>query len=179
MPYAVITIDKIDKNDGNYMHFKDKSQKAWNCNKPELIASMVEGERYKIDYNETEPKGGRKYGSKYINRARFWEENDGPNTWPDKEAYTGGGGSGSTFSGPKGGSVKKDYDPEVSKRQTAANCAMSYLSNAGVTVEELSTHFPTVAGIVMEYLNGAPKSDTGASDSGSSEVAASDEDFGF
>lgn len=79
--------------------------------------------------------------------------------------------------------MKKDYDPEVSKRQTAANCAMSYLANAGVTVAELESNFPTVADIVMAYLNGgaAKSADVSGVDSTGDEGAGSvpDEDFGF
>lgn len=160
---AFITIDNIDKSEPGYIHLKDKSQKAWNCNKPELFTdeqgnlAWRPGLRLKIDYNETQPSGGRKYGSKYINNARPARD-DEANTWPDKEPWTGGKST--------GGSMKKDnYDPEVGKRQTAANCAMQFFANQeGVTVGDLETSFATVADIVFNYVNGQPKSDAGGTD---------------
>lgn len=181
MPYAVITIDNIDKHEPQYMHFKDKSQKAWNCTKPELIANFTEGERYFIDYNETQPKPGQKYGSKYINRARFWKPDDGENSWPDKEPYTGGGGNSNFNRGGGNVSTKKsDYDPEVGKRQTAANVAGNIIANArqggGFTTEDLEEFaiiFPTMADLVLKWVNEKPKS---TDVSGSS--AASDDGFG-
>ena len=183
MPYAVITIDNIDKHEASYMHFKDKSQKAWNCTKPELIANFTEGERYFIDYNETQPKPGQNYGSKYINRARFWKEEDGPNTYPDKEPYRGGSGGGGNFN--RGGSnmsaKKNDYDPEVGKRQTAANVAGNIIANArqgaGFTVddlEEFSIVFKTVADLVYGWVSeGAKSGDAGVAGSGSDSGAGS------
>jgi len=188
MPYAVITIDNIDKHEAAYMHFKDKSQKAWNCTKPELIANFAEGERYFIDYNETQPKPGQKYGSKYINRARFWKEEDGPNTYPDKEPYTGGGGGNSNFN--RGGTTmtakKNDYDPEVGKRQTAANVAGNIMSKVieagGLDLDKFAIEYPVVADIVLKWVNEKPKSaegDAGVASGGSGAGAASDEDFGF
>lgn len=169
MPFATITIDRVDKNEDRYYHFYDKSQKAWNCTKPELFDFFVPGERVFIDYNESPPKDGRKYGSKYVNRARPWKPEDGDNTWPDKEPYTGGSYSG-------GSKVKKDYDPEVGKRQTAANCAMSYCTQHCKDLDELALHFPAVADIVYKWVSEAPKS----VDSGPTKVAAEDDDsFGF
>lgn len=165
MPIAIVTIREVDKQEPGYMHLFTKDGKAWNCNKPELFDILLAGERVKIDYNETEPKGGRKYGSKYINRARTWQEDDGPNTWPDKEPYTGGG-----YASKQGGkNVSKDYDPEIGKRQTAANCAMSYCTQHCKELDELAIHFPAVADIVLTWVNERPKSDAGTAT----------EDFGF
>lgn len=175
MSYAVITIDNIDKSESNYMHFKDKSQKAWNCNVPELIANFTAGERYFIDYAETPPKEGRKYGSKYINRARHWKEEDGPNTWPDKEPYTGGS---SYKSG--GGKMKNDYDPEIGKHQTAANCAMSWCAQNVKTMDELVLVFPVVAAEVLKFVD-SKSVDTGpmAAGSGDNTPSNPDDEFGF
>ena len=80
--------------------------------------------------------------------------------------------------------MKKDYDSEVSKRQTAANCAMAYLANAGVAITELDEALPIVADMVLAYLNGgADKSgDAGVADGGSEEGAGGntgDEDIPF
>lgn len=183
MPYAVITIDNIDKHEPQYMHFKDKSQKAWNCTKPELIANFAEGERYFIDYNETQPKPGQKYGSKYINRARGWKPDDGDNTWPDKEPWTGGNSGGGSNYNRGGGSMstkKNDYDPEVGKRQTAANVAGNIIANArqgaGFTMddlEEFSIIFPTMADLVYKWVNeGSKSADAGVAGK------ASDDGFG-
>lgn len=162
MPLAVITVDEVDRKEAGYYHFKDKSQKAWNCNKPELFDLFVPGERIYIDYNEGKPKEGRKYGSKYINRARNWKPEDGDNSWPDKEPYTGGGSH-------SGGSkvTKKDYDPEVGKKQTAANCAMVWCGQHAQTLDDLALWFPAVADIVYKWVNEPPKS--GLGDSGNEE----------
>lgn len=168
IPYAVITVDNIDKREAGYVHFKCKAQKAWNCNVAEIIADLTEGERYKIDYNETAPSGGRKYGSKYINRARLWQEDDGPNTWPDKEPYTGG----NSGSNSGGGSMNKksDYDPAVGMRQTGANCAMAFCANAGMTLEDLKVNFPIVADMVVDYVKGPAKGDDSGSSSGTGDA---------
>lgn len=162
MPIAVITVDRINKHEASYLHFNDKSQKAWNCNVPELIQLVAVGERYKIDYNETAPKPGHKYGSKWINRMRLWQESDGDNTWPDKQPYTGGGGQ------QRSGGMKKDFDSETSKRQTAANVAGNIIANArqggGLTMEDLdevSMVFKATADVVHGWIDGPPKSDAG------------------
>jgi hypothetical protein len=79
--------------------------------------------------------------------------------------------------------MKKDFDPELSKRQTSANCAMAYCGNAGMTPDELKAMFPVIADIVLDYLNGgAPKSDAGVASEGGTEGAASgagDDDIPF
>ena len=172
MPYAVITVDKIDKKEAGYIHFKCKAQKAWNCNVDEIIADLTEGERYKIDYNETQPSGGRKYGSKYVNRARLWQPEDGPNTWPDKEPYTGGGGS---FAPKAGGSVSKDFDTGTSMRQTASNAAMAWCAVNVKTIDELAVMFPVAAELVFQFVSTKPVDTSGDADSGSN--AASKDEF--
>lgn len=164
--------------------FKTYANQTFNCNKEELVPHFALDERYVIDYNISEFQGSNgPVQMKWVNNARFWKDSDGPNNPPDKEAYKGGG-SGGYSGGNSGGSMKKDYDPETSKKQTACNCAMQYCGNAGMTLEDLKTFFPQVADLVLEYLNGeAPKSDTGMADGGSEASAASDpvedENFGF
>jgi len=179
MPFAVIKIDSFKTQEPGYVNFKSSDQKSWNCNKPELVEHLTVGERYYIEYNETEPKPGYKYGSKYINKARFWKPEDGPNTWPDKEPYTGGGQSRSSYGGSK---VSKDYDPEVGKRQTAANVAGNIVSKMieGLPeegrIDAFAMFFPTVADIVFKWVDSkGSKSDVPAEGSG----AAGAEEFGF
>lgn len=152
MSFAVITVDKIDRQESNYIHFIDKSQKAWNCNVVDLFDIIVPGERVVIDYKENPPAAGRKYGTKYVNRARLWQEGDGENTWPDKEPYTGGA--------PKSGGNKvgKDYDPEIGKRQTAANCAIQWCVAHTKGEDEFAVMFPAIADIILKWVNEAPKS---------------------
>jgi len=156
--YAVITVEHIDKKEAGYIHFKCKAQKAWNCNVQEIIADLSEGERYKIDYAETAPSGGRKYGSKYVNRARLWQPDDGPNTWPDKEPYNPNGNTSS--SGGNGGGksmAKSDFDPEVSKRQTCINAAGNVIANAysglGMNLDQFAIEFPAVFDIMYKKLS--------------------------
>lgn len=121
-----------------------------------MVSDLAEGECYKIDYAETAPKDGHKYGSKYVNRARTWQVADGPNTWPDKEPYQGGGGN-STYS--SGGNVSKnDYDPEIGKRQTAANCAGSIYANCmqgagAIDLDEFAVTFPVLAEVVLKFVD--------------------------
>jgi hypothetical protein len=178
MPYAVITVDKIDKKEAGYIHLKCKAQKAWNCNVDECIEVIAEGERYKIDYAETAPSGGRKYGSKYINRARHWQPEDGPNTWPDKEPYNPNASKGTSG----GSSVSKDsYDSETSKRQTCINSAAAFLGNAysglGVDLDQFAIEFPVVFEKMYECLaKGVPALAVGV-DSG--DVAVGDDDIPF
>lgn len=153
MTIAYITVDNVDKLQDDYMHFKDKSQKAWNCNKTALFPVLVAGNRVKIDFNETAPSGGRKYGSKYINQARLANADDPGNTWPDKEPYRGGGNN--------GGGVSKDYDPEVGKRQTAANCAMNWIARNVTDADEVGVLFPAIADVVYKWVSEMPKSGVG------------------
>jgi hypothetical protein len=184
---AVIQIREMlpSKKQGT-VKFKTYANQTFNCNKEELNPHFAQDERYMIDYNVSEFQGSNgPVQMKWVNQARFWKEEDGPNNPPDKEVYKGGG-SGGYSGGNSGGSMKKDnYDPEVGKRQTACNCAMSYLANAGVTITELETNLPVVADMVLAYLNGgAPKSDAGVPDKGSEASADGDpgaesEEFGF
>ncbi len=167
--------------------FKSTANLTYNCNKQEFNGHWAVGEKYKIDFNISQFQGSRgPVEMKWVNNARFWRDGDGPIDPPEKPVYQGGGGSYQGGGNRGGGSMKKEstYDPEVGKRQTAANCAMSYLADAGVTMDELATHFPTVAGVVLDYLNGgAPKSaDAGVADSGSEEGAGGntgDDDIPF
>lgn len=148
MPIAFITVDNVDKDEVDYIHFKCKSQKAWNCKNADLFPLIKPGNRIKIDYSEGKVKPGMKYPPKYINNARIATGDDPPNTWPDKEPYSGGGKSSM--------SKKDDYDPEVSKRQTAANVAGAYFSSQGATVDDFVNSFPTVADAVYNWINQKP-----------------------
>ena len=170
---AFITIDNIDKNEPAYLHFKDKSQKSWNCTKPELWQdenggmAWGPGTHIKIDYNEGQVKPGYKYAPKYINNARPAQP-DEANTWPDKEPYQGGGGSYSPTSSYKGSSMKDDNRSHDIHKQVAAKCAMDYFVASGATVADLDAGFKSVADIVLNYIEAAPKSDSaGDTDSGS------------
>lgn len=176
MAIAFITIDNIDKEEPAYIHFADKSQKKWNCTKPELFRdeqgqmAWGPGTRLKIDYNESTPKPPAKFGAKYINNARPAQDGEA-NTWPDKEPYQGGQSYSSAASGgfSKGASVKDDSarTHDIHK-QVAAKCAMEYFSAAGATVMDLDAGFKSVADIVLNYIEDAPKSsDTGGTDGGS------------
>lgn len=175
MAIAFITIDNIDKEEPAYIHFADKSQKKWNCTKPELFRdengqmAWGPGTRLKIDYNESTPKPPAKYGAKYINNARPARTGEA-NTWPDKEPYQGGGQVGNTayVQYNKGASVKDDSarTHDIHK-QVAAKCAMDYFVASGATVNDLDAGFKSVADIVLNYIEEAPKSsDTGGSDAG-------------
>jgi hypothetical protein len=176
MPIAFITIDNIDKEEPAYIHFADKSQKKWNCTKPELFRDEYgamawgPGTRLKIDYNEAPVKTPAKFGAKYINNARKAQP-DEPNTFPDKEPYQGGQSYSSAASGgfSKGATVKDDSarTHDIHK-QVAAKCAMDYFVASGATVTDLDASFKTVADIVLNYIEEAPKSsDTGGTDAGS------------
>lgn len=178
---AVIKIREMMPAKPGNLKFKDTSNKTWNCAKEELIPHFAVGERYTIDYNESSFQGSNgPVTMKWVNKARFWRDGDGDNTWPDKEPYQGGG----SYSGNKGDAVKKsDYDPEIGKRQTAANCAMQFFANQGATIGDLENGFGLVAGIVLNWINEKPKSDAGVSGGGSEEDTGSDgiptEEFGF
>lgn len=178
MAIAFITIDNIDKEEPAYIHFADKSQRKWNCTKPELFRdeqggmAWGPGTRLKIDYNESPPKPPAKYGAKYINNARQATA-DEQNTWPDKEPYQGGQSYTSAASGGfnRGATVKDDSarTHDIHK-QVAAKCAMDYFVSEQASVADLEASFATVANIVLNYIEDAPKSsDTGGTDAGSNQ----------
>lgn len=162
--------------------FKDDSNKTWNCNKEELIGNITPGERYYIDYNESQFQGSNgPVTMKWVNNARFWREGDGPNTFEEKAAYNPGGGYSSNSGGGKSMSKKDDYDPEVGKRQTAANCATQFLARQeGMSVDEFVLVFPVVADAVLKFVNDKGSLAT-VSLEGSEPLAMgdADEDFGF
>jgi hypothetical protein len=177
---AVITIrELVQGGKAGTLKFKDTSSKTWNCNKEELIPNLTAGERYFIDYNESQFQGSNgPVTMRWVNNARFWKDGDGANTWEDKEPYRGGGSGG--HSG--GGNVSKDnYDPEIGKRQTAANCAAQFLARQeGMSVDEFVIVFPVVADSVLKFVNDKGNLAT-VSLSGSEPLATgdSDEEFGF
>lgn len=166
--------------------FKSTANLTYNCNKEEFNGNWAVGEKYKIDFNVSSFQGSRgPVEMKWVNNARFWRDGDGPIDPAEKPVYQGGGGGGSYQKSSGGGSMKKDsYDPEVGKRQTAANCAMSYLANAGVSIAELDEGLPVVADMVLRYLNGgAPKSTDVSGDGSPSDESAggdtADDDIPF
>lgn len=171
--------------------FKSTANLTYNCNKEEFNGNWAVGEKYKIDFNTSSFQGSRgPVEMKWVNNARFWRDGDGPIDPPEKPVYQGGGGNYSGGGNKGGGSMKKDnYDPEVGKRQTAAN-------NAGLIVAKLLENvpeaeqmdsfafmFPAVADIVLKWVNETPKStdvsgDGNSGDEGSGGNAA-DEDIPF
>lgn len=102
---AIITIDKFLTQEPAYVKFKDKSQKTWHCKSEQYAGEFREGSRYKVGFNTSEPKDGRKYGSRWINQARLANA-DEHNTWPDKEPYRGNGGGGNGSSGVSTGEFR-------------------------------------------------------------------------
>jgi hypothetical protein len=49
---------------------------------------------------------------------------------------------------------KSDYDPEVGKRQTAANCATQFLARQeGMTTDEFALLFPVIADVVLKWVD--------------------------
>jgi hypothetical protein len=148
---ANITVRSIENKKPGTIKIKTTSNHTFNCNKEELIGDFANGERYKIDYSESQFQGTNgPVTMKWINRARLWNVEDGDNTWPDKEEYRGGG---SSYSGGKSVS-KSDYDPEIGKRQTAANCATQFLARQeGMTTDEFALLFPAVADVVLKWVD--------------------------
>lgn len=148
--------------------FKSTANLTYNCNKEEFNGHWAVGEKYKIDFNTSSFQGSRgPVEMKWVNNARFWQEGDGPVDPPEKPVYQGGGGGSYSGGGNKGGGKsmsKSDYDPEIGKRQTAAN-------NAGLICAELLKNvpeaekmdsfafmFPAIADIVLQWVNEKPKS---------------------
>lgn len=155
MSIAFIKVGTIQKQEPGWVNFKSADQLTWNCNKEELLSLITPGACLKVDFNETEPKPGHKFGSKWINNARPMQAGE-QLTRPDKEPYGGGAPR------SNGNGKKSDYDPEVGKRQTAANCAANYLAQQNLTVEDFKNAFPQVADAVYAWVNEAPKSNAGA-----------------
>lgn len=165
--------------------FKSTANLTYNCNKPEFNGHWAVGEKYKIDFNISSFQGSRgPVEMKWVNNARFWKDGDGPVDPPEKPVYKGGGGS---YGSNSGGSMKKDYDSETSKRQTAANVAGNIMSKVveagGLDLDKFAIVYPVVADIVLSFLNGgaAKSADTSGMDSTGPEEAGGvpDEDFGF
>lgn len=181
---AFITVEKVNKDEVDYMHFNDKSQKAWNCKNADLFSMFYPGNRIKVDFNMTKPSDPKKKPSRYINNARPAQQGDPAvngvyedgvltDRWDDKEPYTGNRG---------GGKVSKDnYDPEVGKRQTAANVAGNILSHmAGdMTLNDVVTSFPQIADEVYNWINQKPVDSFRGSSSESVPDAGGQEDIPF
>jgi len=144
--------------------FKSTANLTYNCNKEEFNGHWAVGEKYKIDFNTSSFQGSRgPVEMKWVNQARFWKDGDGPVEPPEKAPYQGGGGS--YGGGNKGGGMKKDFDPEVSKRQTAANVAASIIGQRtqgmGIVMDdldELAIVFKTIADVVYGWVSESPKS---------------------
>jgi hypothetical protein len=183
---AVISVrEMMSSKKAGTIKFKDKSNKTWNCNKEELIGNITAGERYYIDYNESTFDGRNgPVTMKWVNNARFWREGDGPDTFEEKEPYNPGGYSGNSGGGKS--MSKSDYDPEIGKRQTAANVAgpITLKLIEGVPdaekLDAFALNYPVVAEIVLKFVNDKGSLATVSLD-GSPPLAMGDEheDFGF
>jgi hypothetical protein len=141
--------------------FKTTDNRTFNCNKDEIIHLFAQGERYHIDYNETTFDGRNgPVTMKWVNRARNWQTDDGPNTYPDKDPYQGKGGG--SYSGNSGGGskVKDNYDPEVSKIQTRINAAAQVYGmtheGLGLDLDEFSVQFPVIMEIMEKAFQPKP-----------------------
>ena len=169
--------------------FKSTANLTYNCNKEEFNGHWAVGEKYKIDFNTSSFQGRNgPVEMKWVNQARFWKDGDGPVEPPEKPVYQGGGGG--SYGGNSGGGMntkKSDYDPEVGKRQTAANVAAAIIGQRtqgmGIVMDdldELSTIFKTIADVVYGWVNEKQaKSDDGVADGGSNEGAGSKGDDEF
>lgn len=184
MTIAYITVEKVDKEEVDYVHFNDRSQKAWNCTNADLFSLFSPGNRIKVDFNTTKPKDSTRKPSRYINNARLANDSDPKSNgmydsdnsllekWPDKEAYKKGGNK-TMFE------KKDDYDPEVGKRQTASNVAGRFLSEKRVGVEEFKRFFPEVAEVVYNWINQKPDATFPEPSESSDEEAGGDDDIPF
>ena len=144
MEDATITVRQIHIRENDYVNFEDASGKRWNCNVKKYLGDASDGKpvfnpgrKIDIAYNTTEPKPGKKFGSKYINECRPADPPDKPNTWADKEPYdpsrkSGGGNSG-------GG--KKQTDEFRSKDQVNRSHTLHAIcvlrQGASMTIDEL------------------------------------------
>jgi hypothetical protein len=157
MPIAFITVDKMQRDENDFIKFTDKSQQYWNCNIQKLFKVLSPGNRVKIDYNVSDPKDPNKKPSKYINQARLANSEDPQeNTFTDKDPFDPNRTRG-------GRQMSKDYDPEVSKRQTAANVMGNifahYVAKTGkLDLDEFAVLFPAGADVVLDWINEQPKS---------------------
>jgi len=137
MEDATITVRQIHIRENDYVNFEDASGKRWNCNVKKYLGDASDGKpvfnpgrKIDIAYNTTEPKPGKKFGSKYINECRPADPPDKPNTWADKEPYdpsrnSGGGNSGG------GGHHKGEFrTPEQIMRGQALEIAEGDLEKA-------------------------------------------------
>lgn len=161
--------------------FRSTANLTYNCNKEEYNGHWAAGEKYKIDFAVSSFEGrSGPVEMKWVNQARFWKDGDGPVDPPEKPVYKGGGNQ------RGGGNMKKDsYDPEVGKRQTAANVAGNIIAQRtqgmGFVIDDLdefSTIFKTVADLVYEWVNEGSKSDAGVS-GGTSDGGSSGDDVPF
>lgn len=153
----VITIEEVNKtgrdDDGNlnYVNFTSACGRKWNYkynpqyDEQNIARGFQVGKHIEVMWSPFTNSRGTE--SRYVNSARSV-----PDSVPDSETKRGGGHNG----GSNGSKKKDDYDPEVGKRQTAANCAMSYCAQQKLTLDEIAVTFPAVADIVLKWVNEKP-----------------------
>lgn len=175
MPVENITVRSVENTKPGTIKIKTNCNRTFNCNKDEITQLFAAGERYHIDYNESTFDGRNgPVTMKWINRARNWQEDDGPNTYPDKDPYQGGGKS---YSG--GSKVKDNFDPEVSKTQTCINAAASVYGHTHdiLDLDQFAIEFPTLVDIMKESF--LPKPIAPSVDSEGNKTVQGDDDIPF
>jgi len=179
MDEATITVRQIHIKENDYINFEDSSGKRWNCNVPKYMGVASDGNpifhpgrKLDVAYNTTDPKPGKKFGSKYINECR---PSDKPNTWADKEPYQGGQSSNQSSSG-NGSKPKGDFrSPDQIMRSNALHSACVRLAgidsiSAADVLAEADAYYTFISGSLA---------DKGLSNGGLSEyVAAAKDTFG-
>jgi hypothetical protein len=154
MPVENVTVRSVETTKPGTIKLKTACNRTFNCNKDEIVPMFAAGERYHIDYAESTFEGRNgPVTMKWINRARNWQEDDGPNTHPDKEEYKGGGKS------YGGGKVKDNFDPEVSKMQTTLNVSGTIWSGTHdkFDLDEFNAEYPVLAQIVYDCFQSLKK----------------------
>lgn len=142
--------EMLPSNKPGTVKFKTNCNRTFNCNNEALLQLFAPGERYHIDYKETTFEGRNgPVTMKWVNRARNWQEEDGPNTMPDKDPYQGKSGGYSKGGGSK---VKDNFDPETSKIQTCINASAQIYGKthegAGIDLDEFKVTFPVLVELV-------------------------------
>jgi hypothetical protein len=177
MDDATITVRQIHIKEDGYVNFEDTSGKRWNCNKQKYLGNASDGNpifhpgrKLDVAYNTTEPKPGKKYGSKYIEECR---PSDKPNTWPDKEPFQGRGQSSNQSSaGGNGSKAKGEFrSPDQIMRSNALHSACVRLAgidsiSAADVLAEADAYYTFISGSLA---------DKGLSNGGLSEYVAAAE----
>jgi hypothetical protein len=173
---AIIGVREIENTKPGTIKITGTDGKKYNCNKEAFIHGFAAGERYKIDYAESTFDGRNgPVTMKWINRARAWQQDDGPNTWPDKDPYQGGGSK--SYGG--GAKVKDNFDPEVSKTQTCINAAAAIYGNTHDTfdMDQFALEFPVIVEEMKKCF--LPKPLVASVDSDGIKTVAGDDDIEF